>query len=94
MTITADLSPHAAIAGRVDDESVPARAAVAIDVAAGSRPELSLDTLPGRRPEFTYASRSPEAFYGLQPEPGVSIEEAFRAALAAQRGTKPAGSAR
>ena len=45
---------------------------------------FALDTLPGRRPEFTYASRSPEAFYGLQPEPGVSIEEAFRAALVPQ----------
>ncbi len=48
MTITAELTPHAAIAGRFADESVPARAAVALDVAADSRPDLVLDNLPGR----------------------------------------------
>jgi DNA-binding CsgD family transcriptional regulator/PAS domain-containing protein len=45
---------------------------------------FTLDAPPGRRPEVTYASRSPEAFYGLQSEPGVSLEEAFRAALVPQ----------
>jgi DNA-binding CsgD family transcriptional regulator/PAS domain-containing protein len=44
---------------------------------------FATDALPGRRAETTYASQPPEAFYGLQSEPGESAAETLLTAIVA-----------
>ena len=56
-------------------------AQVALTVRALGDLVFATDALPGRRAETSYASRPPEAFYGLQVEPGESSAETLQAAI-------------
>jgi DNA-binding CsgD family transcriptional regulator/PAS domain-containing protein len=56
-------------------------AQIALTVRALGDLVFATDALPGRRAETSYASRPPEAYYGLQVEPGESSAETLLAAI-------------
>jgi DNA-binding CsgD family transcriptional regulator/PAS domain-containing protein len=81
--IVTDVTDHVAprLTG-ADDAQVAAAMRAVGDLA------FTVEALPGRRAEWTFTSRSPDQFYGVQPEPGESMAEAFLAAV--EIGDRPA----